>query len=61
MIVYELVFYEDKRGKSDVLEYLEDLYKRKDTDKDSRILYCKIQAYFKMIFQKGMVYNGNLV
>lgn len=51
--MFELVFYENKRGKSEVLEYLEELYKRKNTDKDSRILYCKIQAYFNMLEKNG--------
>ena len=49
--MFELIFYEDKRGKSEVLERLENLYQRIESDKDSRILYCKIQAYFNMLEQ----------
>ena len=51
--MYELVFYENKRGESEVLEYLENLYQSMESDKDSRILYCKIQAYFNMLEQNG--------
>lgn len=51
--MFELVFYEDKRGRSEVLEYLDDLYNKKDTDKESMILYCKIQAYFNMLEENG--------
>jgi len=51
--MFELIFYEDKRGQSEVLEYLENLYQRMESDKDSRILYCKIQAYFNMLEQNG--------
>ncbi len=58
--MYELVFYEDKRGKSEVLEYLDDLYKRKDADKDSRIMYCKIQAFFNMLEKNGTRLNKKI-
>lgn len=58
--MYELVFYEDNRGRSDVLEYLDDLYTRKDTDKESRILYCKIQAYFNMLEKNGTRLNKKI-
>jgi len=58
--VYELMFYEDKRGHSEVLEYLEDLYNKKDADKDSRILYCKIQAYFNMLEKNGTRLNKKI-
>lgn len=51
--MYELVFYEDKRGHCEVLEYLENLYSKKNTDKESRIIYCKIQAYFNMLEKNG--------
>lgn len=58
--MYEIVFYEDKRGRSEVLEYIDDLYMKKDTDKESRILYCKIHAYFDMLEQHGTRLNKKI-
>ncbi len=48
--MYELIFYENKGRSSEVLEYLDDLYSRKNTDKESRIRAGKKQ--FKRFFGK---------
>ena len=51
--MHELVFYEDIKGKSEVLDYIEYLSKRSKEEKDSRILYCKIVAYLNMLEEYG--------
>ncbi|GHV96636.1 hypothetical protein AGMMS50293_29560 [Spirochaetia bacterium] len=45
--MYEVVFYQDKNGKVPILEYLQDLAKRKG--KDSRIKVNKIQDYIEAL------------
>ena len=49
--MHELYFYEDKDGKSPILEYIKALSKR--TDKDSRINLKKIQDYFRVLQEHG--------
>ena len=45
-------FYEDKNGKSEIIEYIEKLRNKKD--KDSRIKFTKIIAYIDQLSQKGL-------
>jgi len=45
--MYEIIFYKDKKGKSEVEEYLQKLQKR--NDKDSRIKANKIIAYINLL------------
>lgn len=45
--MYEIIFYKNKRGKSEIEEYLQKLQKRKD--KDSRIKANKIIAYINLL------------
>lgn len=49
--MYKIVFYRDKNGKSEVVEYLKELSVK--TDKDSRINFGKIIAYFNKLMQYG--------
>ena len=51
--MYELVFYEDNRGQSDVKNYIETLKQKSKTDKESRIVFYKIIAYFDALTLKG--------
>jgi len=48
---HDIHFYEDKDGKSPVLDYIEALSKR--TDKDSRINLTKIQDYLRVLRRYG--------
>lgn len=50
--MYEIVFYKDKNGKSDIEEYLQKLHTKKD--KDSRIKLNKITAYIDLLANNGI-------
>jgi phage-related protein len=49
--MYEIYFYRDRSGKQPVLDYLQELCRRKD--KDSRIKANKINDYIEMLSQYG--------
>ena len=44
--MYKIEFYE-KDGESQIFEFLEDLRKRKDTNKDARIQYAQATSYIR--------------
>ncbi|MDR0616293.1 MAG: type II toxin-antitoxin system RelE/ParE family toxin [Synergistaceae bacterium] len=47
----EIIFYQDRHGNQPVLDYIQELEKRKD--KDSHIKLDKILKYIDMLLQKG--------
>ena len=49
--MYEVVFYKDKNGKSEIEDYLLKLQKK--NNKDSRIKFNKISAYLDMLSMHG--------
>lgn len=51
--MYEIVFYEDNKGKSIVLDYLNELKQKSDYDKNSRINFNKIVAYLDLLQEFG--------
>lgn len=51
--MYELIFYRNKRGQSAVVDYIMELSQKSFTDKESRINYQKIVAYFNMLELHG--------
>ena len=51
--MYEIQFYKDKNGKSEVVEYIKTLNKRALTSKESRINLNKIVAYMDMLEEVG--------
>lgn len=50
--MYEIIFYEDKNGRSEIQDYLEKLTKK--NDKDSRIKFNKIVSYIDLLSKKGI-------
>lgn len=50
--MYEIIFYKNKRGKSEIEQYLEDMQRR--GDKDSRIKVNKIIGYIDLLSKYGM-------
>lgn len=52
--MYKILFYEDKNGNSEILEYIEKLQKNK-TNKDSRIKSKKIASYLDLLQKNGLV------
>ena len=51
--MYEIEFYESKNGYSEIVEYIKELKCRSTTNKESRINFNKIVAYFDALEQKG--------
>ncbi len=51
-MTYNIEFYEDKNGKSEVLDYFNEL--KNKNNKDARIKLIKITAYINKLSQKGL-------
>ena len=51
--MYEVEFYEDKNGKSEIVEYLDDLKVKGATSKNERVNRDKILAYIIALKQYG--------
>lgn len=49
--MYNVIFYEDKRGRSEIKEYLKKLQKKKD--KESKMKFSKITSYLDMLVKRG--------
>ena len=50
---FDLIFYEDSRGFSDVENYLDELLEKAKTSKEHRLNYEKIMAYLQVLSVKG--------
>lgn len=50
---YEVIFYEDNRGRSPVGEFLDELQQRAETDKKAKQLFAKIVLYIEVLEQSG--------
>lgn len=51
--MYEIEFYEDKNGKSEVADFIRDLNRKSSTSKESRINFNKIVAYLDLLEEFG--------
>ena len=51
--MYEVEFYEDKNGKSEIVEYLDDLKAKGAANKNERVNRDKILAYIVALKQYG--------
>ncbi len=51
--MYEIVFYEDKKGKAEIADYIKDLNFKSATSKECRINFNKIVAYMDMLEELG--------
>ena len=51
--MYEIIFYGDKKGYSDVVSYIKELNRKSKLDKTSRINLNKIIAYFDLLQKMG--------
>jgi len=52
-IVYKVKFYRDKNGKSEIVEYLDELKEKGETSKTERVNRDKILAYIGALEQYG--------
>ena len=51
--MYEIEFYEDKNGKSEVADYIKKLNTKAATSKECRVNFNKIVAYMDMLEELG--------
>ena len=51
--MYEVIFYEDKNGNSDVVSFIKELGEKSQTDKASRINFNKMVAYLDVLQEMG--------
>jgi len=51
--VYDIIFYEDKNGKSEITEYIKLLEKKSKNSKSNRMNFNKIVAYFDLLQEMG--------
>lgn len=51
--MFEIVFYRDKNGKSEIVDYLDELKDKANTDKNARINKEKILAYMAVLTEYG--------
>lgn len=51
--MYEIEFYEDETGFSEIAEYIKVLKRRGQSSKESRINFNKIVAYFELLEEVG--------
>lgn len=51
--MFEVVFYRDREGKSEISDYLDELEKKSETDKNARVNKDKILAYMIALGKYG--------
>lgn len=51
--MFELIFYKDKNGKSDIIDYLDQLHKKAKNNKTARINREKILSYMAALSEYG--------
>ena len=51
--MYEIEFFEDKNGKSEVADFIKELNRKAVTNKECRINFNKIVAYMDMLEEFG--------
>lgn len=52
--MYEVIFYSEKNGNSDIKEYIQMLQNKANTSKDCRIKVNKIISYIDLLSKKGL-------
>lgn len=53
IILFDIVFYKDKTGKSEIIKYLDELGEKAKTDKNARINREKILTYMAALAEYG--------
>lgn len=51
--MYEIEFYEDKNGESEIADYIRELNRKASSSKESRVNFHKIVAYFDLLEEFG--------
>lgn len=58
--MYNIEFYENSNGRSELWDFLEDLRIKAATSKDSRIQYKQISLYIQLLEDNGTRLNENI-
>lgn len=58
--MYNIEFYEDSNGRSELWEFLESLRVKTITNKDARIQYSQISLYIQLLEDNGTRLNENI-
>lgn len=58
--MYNIEFYEDSNGRSELWEFLESLRVKAATNKDARIQYKQISLYIQLLEDNGTRLNENI-
>ncbi|MBQ7796751.1 MAG: type II toxin-antitoxin system RelE/ParE family toxin, partial [Lachnospiraceae bacterium] len=53
--MYDIEFFEDANGYSEIVAYIKDLEKRSRSSKECRVNYNKIIAYFDLLQERGVM------
>lgn len=59
--MYNIEFYEDSNGRSELWEFLESLRVKAATNKDARIQYKQISLYIQLLEDNGTRLNNNIL
>jgi phage-related protein len=59
--MYEIIFYHDKNGKSELLEFIKYLDKKAHTNKHERIMLKQIRLYLNILERLGTRAGNNFV
>ena len=51
--MYEIILYEDDNGKCEIADFLRELERKSKSNKDSRVNFNKIVAYFNLLEDMG--------
>lgn len=52
--MYNIIFYEDRKGSSNIKEFIHELNLKSKKDKNSSILFNKIVAYFDILIKQAL-------
>ena len=58
--MYQVIFYEDKNGKSELYDTLMDLTKKAESNKDARIQLKQITFHIELLKQEGTKLPNNI-
>ena len=59
--MFEIIFYKDANGNSDIIDYLDQLSNKANKNKRSKIIRNKILAYFTALSEKGSLLGAPYV
>lgn len=57
---YNIIFYEDNNGDSDIWNFLEELRQKSDSNKDARIQYNQATLYIQLLQENGTHLPNNI-